>query len=362
MSHKAINITAPINKLGYGVASTNLLLALDRLGVEVSLWPIGPIEADVENHHFIKQAINNQQYYDPTAVSLRIWHQFDLAQHIGKGRHIGFPIFELDKFSDRERHSMACMDELFVPSKWAAQVVKQQELPCSTHVIPLGVDRGIFNETLCRKHTPDPHWTTFLNVGKWEYRKGHDVLIRAFSKAFTKKDRARLWLMTQNPFLSETQADYWRRLCEESPLRYLISVVCRTEHHYNVARIMATADCGVFPARAEGWNLEALEMLSLGKPIITTNYSGHTEFCNNANSMLINVTDMEVANDGVFFDGSFGGRWAKLGDDQEEELICHMRNVHKRRIEGDSLFNQNGVDTAKQYSWDNTAWYIKNLI
>ncbi len=361
-NYMQINLQAPINFLGYGVVGTNVVRHLIESDVMVALWPIGPIEVDRENSGYIRQGLANQERYNWNAPSLRIWHQFDLAQHIGKGRHIGFPIFELDRFSDREHHSMACMDELFVATKWAADVVRQNEVSRSPRVMPLGVDRGIFNEILCQKHSPDPHWTTFLNIGKWEYRKGHDVLIQAFSKAFTKKDRVRLWIMAQNPFVDETVAYGWERSYKQSKLGNQVSILSRVNSHVDVARVMAAADCGVFPARAEGWNLEALEMLSLGKLIVITNYSGHTEFCDPTNSMLIEVTDTEVANDGVFFDGSFGGRWAKLGSDQEEALICHMRDVHKKKCDGGPLFNQDGVETAKRYTWKNMAWYIKNLI
>ena len=39
---------------------------------------------------------------------------------------------------------------------------------------------------------------------------------------------------------------------------------------------MAEAHCGVFPARSEGWNLGLVEMLSMGRHVIATDYSAHT--------------------------------------------------------------------------------------
>ena len=63
---------------------------------------------------------------------------------------------------------------------------------------------------------------------------------------------------------------------------------------------MAGADCGVFLSRAEGWNLGLLEMMAMGKPVITTNYSGHTEFATPANALLVEVPEVEPAKDGVF--------------------------------------------------------------
>ena len=75
---------------------------------------------------------------------------------------------------------------------------------------------------------------------------------------------------------------------------------------------MSQADCGVFPAKAEGWNLDLLEMMSCGKSTIATNYSGHTEFCNKENCYLVDLPEMETAEDGKWFRGQ--GEWGKIGD------------------------------------------------
>ena len=82
-----------------------------------------------------------------------------------------------------------------------------------------------------------------------------------------------------------------------------IRILPRLNTHEDVAVIMSQADVGVFPSRAEGWNLEALEMLSMGKHLIITDYSAHTEFCNKDNSRLIQIDEMEDAHDGIWFHG-----------------------------------------------------------
>ena len=82
---------------------------------------------------------------------------------------------------------------------------------------------------------------------------------------------------------------------------------------------MRQVDVGVFPVRAEGWNLELLELLSCGKHVITTDYSGHTEFINNSNSRIIEIDKLETAQDGVWFHGT--GEWAELGSRQKDQLI-----------------------------------------
>ena len=126
----------------------------------------------------------------------------------------------------------------------------------------------------------------------------------------------------------------------------------------DVYNIMRQTDCGVFPARAEGWNLELLEMLACGKSVIATNYSAHTEFCNSDNAMLIDPDGLEQAEDGVFFSGDHG-EWASLGEGSKEQLINHMRTFHNTKQTKHEL-NSAGISTANRYTWQNSTKEMLN--
>lgn len=346
-----INLSAPINFLGYGVVGTNVLLALQQAGHNVTLWPIGPVETNPSHVQDVANAVARQDFYDTNAPSIRVWHQFDMAQHVGRF-HFGMPIFELDTFTKREAHHLKTLDGLLVCSKWAADICRNNLLPkCpNTYVVPLGVNRSVFNEN---RSYEDKNWTTFLNVGKWEVRKGHDLLIKAFGAAFSTRDRVRLWMMCHNPFLPQNKYNEWLKLCQQSPLSGKITLVPRAKYDIDVARIMCEATCGVFPSHAEGWNLELLEMMACGKQVIATNYSAHTEFCNESNCHLINVTETEKAVDNIWFFGQ--GNWAKLGEPQFDQLVEYMRAVHRENQEGSLGVNKAGIETAERFSWANTA-------
>jgi glycosyltransferase involved in cell wall biosynthesis len=361
MSH--INVTAPINELGYGVAGLNILLALQNY-VEVSYWPIGSIRCDDSYHYTLKQMVKNKQMFNAEAPSLRIWHQFDMAQHIGRGPRCGFPIFELNKFTDIEKHHLQSLDHVFTTSAWAANIVRDQtRLPAdSVHVASLGVNPEIFKP----ESTADENYTTFFNAGKWEYRKGHDILVEAFCRAFTPKDKVRLWMLCHNPFLEPERNNNidgnkeWFATYKNSTMGSKIEILQRVDRHQDVARIMNETDCGVFPSRAEGWNLELLEMMACGKHVIATAYSAHTEFCNNDNCDLIHIDDEEEAYDGKWFFGHDHGHgdWAEIGEEQVDQLIQTMREVHTLKQMGELNENAAGLATARKFSWDQTAQQI----
>ena len=107
-----INITAPINTLGYGIASYNIIKSLVVSGENINYYPIGspePPEQAIDILNAIKVDVVKLK-----SPSVKIWHQNDVHHHIGKGMHVAFPIFELDRFSDQEVKSLAHNDRIFV--------------------------------------------------------------------------------------------------------------------------------------------------------------------------------------------------------------------------------------------------------
>jgi glycosyltransferase involved in cell wall biosynthesis len=111
---------------------------------------------------------------------------------------------------------------------------------------------------------------------------------------------------------------------------------------------MRQTDCGIFPSRAEGWNLELLEMMACGKPCIATNYSAHTEFCTREDTWFIDIEETELAQDGKWFFGQ--GSWAKIGEKQIDQAVEHMRFMYKNRPNG-----LNSREQSKKFSWENSA-------
>lgn len=348
-------IQSPINNLGYGIAGYNIIKSLIKK-TNLTIFPIGNPDPDLYTEiDSYDWRFKNQDSYSFNETCLKIWHQNALHDMAGRGKRIGFPIFELDKFTTEEKRSMQNCDELLVCSKWAKEVV-EKEVGINARVAPLGVDRSIFNEN---NNTSRPA-TIFFNCGKWEVRKGHDILLKAFSNAFEQSDNVELWMMCENPFIGVEGNKQWMDYYKNSKLGNKIKIIPRQKTHQDVYNIMRQVDVGVFPVKAEGWNLELLELLSCGKNVITTNYSGHTEFTNRINSNIIEIEEMEVAKDGVWFHGQ--GNWAKIGEKQIDQTSHKMKYLHGLKKDGELGLNLAGIETARQFSWENTVTEILNGI
>lgn len=346
-----LNIISPINQLGYGITGLNIVKYLSKI-TDVALFPIGqPQVTTGEDADIINKCITNSRLPDFNAPCIRIWHQHDMSQFVGNGTKIGFPIFELDKFSDVEKHHLSHLDKIFVCSTWAKNIILQNITIKEENVIviPLGVDSSIFNKSPQSTSSS----TIFFNCGKWEVRKGHDVLVKIFNDTFNKEDDVQLWLMCENPFLSEEEAKKWNNAYYQSKLGTKIRIIPRLSTQKEVYSIMSKIDCGIFPSRAEGWNLELLELMSCGKHVIATNYSAHTEFCNNKNALLVDISETEPAYDGKWFFKQ--GNWAKLSDNELSKFSEYMKQIHNQKQYQSLDININGLETANLFSWENSV-------
>lgn len=344
-----IAFASPHSRTGYGVAGSHLLEALQRRAEPIAFYPIGAVNRTLTANPYIDRAIAAQSTIAKHAPSVRWAQQFDLRTHVGSGPRIGYTAFERDAFSEDELAQMQSQDALIVLTEWARGVCIRAGVTVPIYIVPHGVDRSIFHENV--NTTDSASETLFMQVGKLEPRKGQFELLCAFEEAFTPADDVRLVFQCHNPFASSAEFASMVAPFRTSPMRDRIDVrTAELPTARDVATLMASAHCGVFPSRAEGWNLEALEMLSMGKTVIATDVTGHTAFLTNDNARLISIDALEPA-----LGGTLPGRWAAWNVAQHAQMVAHLRAVHSERVGGALRQNDAGIATARAYTWDGAA-------
>lgn len=338
-----INLNAGINNTGYGCVATNIFLKLFQKYPDLSLFPIGQCFIAEKHIKSVERAQSQGiHHFNADNPSLRIWHQFSMAERYSKRLSAGLTFFELDQLKQGEVCHLNGLDIVFVASKWAKTIVDSQ---CSVQceVLPMGCDETIFTPKKQESENNKPY--RFFTSGKIEIRKGYDVLCDMFNKAFKPEDNVELYIKWENAFLSQTEMDRWEKLYKESPLGDKIIFV-RAKSQEEIANMINFCDCGVFPTKAEGFGLNILEAIYCNKPVIVTNYSAPTEFCNPDNSTLIEPDSLEEARDGRWFFGE--GNWAKLGENYQESFVDSMRRHYYKDIRN----NPGRPATQAAYNWD----------
>ena len=346
-----INFSTPIGHTGYGYVGLNILKALyiSNNVNNIGLLPIGhPHIETEEDAKWVNKYINNILNLPYDSPAIKIWHQFDLLTRPGNGKYFAFPFFEIDKLPKKDLFHLNFPDNIIVSCQWAKQILVNNGVLPDIHVLPLGVDRSIFNSDL-NQLAPKQKNYIFCTIGKWEKRKAHDTIIECFNDAFSHNDNVELWMITHNQFLNQEQEQNWISLVSNSKLSSKIKIFPRLPSHTDVAKVISYTDCGIYISRGEGWNMELLETMSMNKPVIVSNYSSHTEYCDSNNSYLVDINEVEPAIDNQWFFGD--GNWGKISQKEKDQTIDYMRYVYSNNIKT----NETGLETAKTLSWQKTA-------
>lgn len=347
-----LNVMSVLNDRSIGVLGVNYCTSLEKLGVNVSLFPIHPPQPNLclieEEARILNTQIQRGHTFDDEATTLRIWHPNSLAESVGKGPRVCYSSFELNPLRALEMHHLSSMDLAFFPSKWAVDVALESGLKTECDHFPHGVNRSIFNE-YGRPPKQGDEPTRFLSVGKWEKRKGHHLLPQVFDAAFNESDNVELYVSHFNPFSDENELNQWHSLYSNSKLANKIRLVNWANNPAELAQLMKGCDCIISLSSGEAWNLPVLEAMSCGTHVIATNYSGHTEFLDSENARLVEINSLEPAMDGKWFFGE--GQWAFIGKNQIEQAVSYMRDVHKLCQEGNLGINTLGLQKAEELTW-----------
>lgn len=120
-----------------------------------------------------------------------------------------------------------------------------------------------------------------------QYRKGLDILVKAYFETFTKKDDVVL-ILKMFPNLSIDKKTL-QMITNRSANAPEVEVIMNPDMSDGELKyLIDSCDLHVYPTRAEGFGLPIAEALALGKPTITTNYSGQIDFANDSNAFMLN--------------------------------------------------------------------------
>jgi glycosyltransferase involved in cell wall biosynthesis len=315
--------------------------------------------------------------WDRSAPSVAVWHEFDLNKFSGN-KLIAYPIFETTKFNKEAVNYLQQMDCVVVTSKWAKNVV-EENIGASTPITVVQGGSDLLQTPAVLSTPRNATAFTFLALGKLEQRKSYAETIAAYIQAFENKDAdTRLVCHCFTPFDKNFQTTV-QTLLSQLGLEIINystvqgSITARRGSAFveiprgqlpkeHVYRLYRHAHVGIFPAKAEGWNLPLLECIKSGTPAITLNYSAPTEYANEAfgypKELLLNDFNLVTANDGVFFHGD-RGKWAQPNID---EISAAMLYCYDNYSNLEEKFQTTSSKITEQFTWQNTAKQLLEVV
>jgi glycosyltransferase involved in cell wall biosynthesis len=337
---------------GYAVSCKQLILALDRQGVEVAYkYVYGPgtvfpvPEPEETDSHLIDCVRKRPFRKDAVQV---VYAQGDVFNSNRGAYKVGFTMLETDGIPAEWVRQANRLDEVWVPSTFNLQTFRASGVARPIHVMPLGCDPAYFNPHI--QGYRDGRFFTFLSVFEWGERKAPEVLLSAFADEFDSSEDAVLVckiMSREAPAKIRGQID--RMGLRPGGGR----IICSLNDEVPTSQLGAlyrSADCLVLSTRGEGWGLPILEAMACGLPVIATHWGAATDFFNEANGYPLQVARLVPAQARCPYYKGF--HWA---EPSYEHLRALLRHVYEHPQEARQKGARASQEVHAQWTWDHSA-------
>jgi glycosyltransferase involved in cell wall biosynthesis len=328
-----VNFHAPIVIAdGYGSASCNIMLWMDKLGLDV--YPINMYPSSTNIRTLPTRIVElMQKKEEPGDLMYYVNPAFAKFHPRFKGQPIVvMSMLETTKIPDIWAKRYSETQLVHNPSQWGKEVFKSCGVTTEIEVMNLGVPPEKVN--YIEREFNTPFIFLFVAVEINDARKNATGLVSAFCKAFEGNPDVELWIKTKTR---------WNWPVPEDDNIVIIEGEATQEE---MNEFMEKANCFVFPTKGEGFGLPPLEAMATGLPVIATNYSAMTEYLSPEVAYLLDIKYMEDIDQRAqtssgshnYHVGTFGegiGQWAIPDEEHLAQLMVEVyENYDEASVRG----------------------------
>lgn len=293
---------------GWEVVCRNLLISLDKLGVQIQLnnknnW-------NSETCFFADDEFDRLNRMTRTGISenaISLTHQYPSTEYLNShefskaGKSYCFSIFETDKCPHPWIESLNRVTKTLTFSEFNKKAYAKSGVK-NVDIIPIGVDCNMFRPNVKPFRDKNANEFVFLTSGDFTERKNFEGLIEAYVKEFTNKDAVVLIIKAHYQGFVKKYKDECVRRFKDVVKRFnpidppkILFLGDKVPWH-SVPKFYTAGDCFILVSRGEGIGLPYMEALASCVPVIATNFGGQTEFLNDSNALFVN-SDIRVIDD-----------------------------------------------------------------
>jgi len=238
------------------------------------------------------------------------------------------------------------LDGITVMSNQVKKILLDSGVQIPIKVCGLGVDH-LKKISINKNYRINTNKFTFLHVSSCFPRKGISVLLEAYGKSFSKNDDVLLIIKTFKNQHNNLDLDL-THLQNVFPSYPEVKIIYQDISNSDMLALYSQSNCLLAPSFGEGFGLPIAEAMYMGIPVITTNWGGQKDFCNNENSWLIDY-DFKPAR--THFNQQYS-LWAEVNVDKLASQLIHFYNLSPHEI-------KKRTDKAKtsitKFTWSKVA-------
>lgn len=321
----ALNL--PINPVSFGQVSTLLLKTLferERNGIEkhdVYLFPIGQINlnsqsADPSFNEWLKEKITNGlENYKRDIPIFKLWHLNGSLESFSKNQSL-LTFYELDQPTKVEIN-IAKNNNIYFSSKFSCEIFNTYGV--NAEYIPLAFDS--FNFTMKKKRFFGDERITFNLCGKFEKRKHHAKIIKAWIKKFGNNPKYSLQCAVFNPFLNEEQNQQILMGVLEGNKPFNVNFLPMMTENSVYNDYLNSADIVIGMSGGEGFGLPEFQSIAIGKHAILMKAHAYKDWATDDMVTWVNPSGKTPVYDGMFFQQNQPFNQGNIFDFNEEEFL-----------------------------------------
>ena len=367
-----LNLAAPIEDgIGYGICGTNLAIELSRItNLNITSYlDQASVHRPIELNWLCPRIKATATDCDPDLPTIYV-------QDVGD-RPPGNPVM-LYTCTDTERLSQEridCyrqMDVLVGMSAWNLEAFEDAGFT-NCEVILQGFDETLFFPRDDSRRVFDDRYV-FFSGGKFEYRKGQDIVLAAWKIFHPRHPDSLLvtgWYnawphfmksMSLTSHIELTMIEHFEDLPSLLPLNDIDPesvIFLQPLPNWTYAQIYHQCDCGLFPTRGEpATNMPMVEMMACGKPVIASYCGGQADVLQpDDNCRALTDLGREPASHERPMKEDLGQWWSPC----VEELVAQMEWCFEHREEAGLIGRRAASDVRSHMTWKHTARHFVQL-
>ena len=199
-----------------------------------------------------------------------------------------------------------------------------------------------------------------FDYGSSYFRKNPEGILTAFAKTLGDKTDTKIIFKTMRAKKCKIMSERLHALAEKLGLARKLITIDDYIPQEDLVNLTNACDVYISLHRGEGFGLGIAEAMSLGKPVIVTNYSSTTEFCKSNNSIPIPYKIVKIRPDQIDHDAyRYVTMWAEPDYDAAAKALLILYENPKLR---ESIGNAAKAFINEYFSLENFKQSVDSLI